>query len=373
MPALERLQASDCANPEIDVFTKVGGVSTDVFLLEYIIEEDVTNPGTPIQVFPPSGRATVSQTLCPTGEKITTGRYVALYTPPVTEPIGTHIVRWFFKLTATSPEQTFSEEFQVLAVASGSSPPGYCSVAQIRAEGVPATGPGGKTDLELIALIELATAWIDRITGRWFEPRSKILLLDGTGAGGLLLGPPIISVSKIRLLGVDLSGTIPEVSLEGIRIYNRHLTQGLLDPDDRESPKIEFVVFDERLETFPQSTGQLTRFEATRWPEGTQNIEVTGIFGYTDDDGSSVGRTPLLIERACAMLVIRNLPLLTDSDAMEDALNTGRVLKHKTRDQEITFADPTKMGSQGIGNFTGDPQIDLILASYMRPPQLGAA
>lgn len=369
MPSLERLQASDCANPAIDIFTKVNGVLTDVFLLEYVIEEDVTNPGTPIQVFPPSGRATVSQTLCPTGEKISTGHYVALFTPPITEPIGNHVVRWFFKLTATAPEQTFSEEFQVLAVATGSSPPGYCTVAQIRAQGVTVAQ---KSDLEVIALIELATAYIDKFTGRWFDPRSKVLLLDGTGARKLLLGPPIISISKIRLIGVDTSGAVPEVALDGVRIYNRHLTQGLLDPDDRESPKIEFLVFDERFETFPTNTVP-SAFDLTRWPEGTQNVEVTGIFGYTDDDGSAVGRTPLLIERACAMLVIRNLPLLTDADGLQDAQNASRVLEYKTRDQTIKYADPSKLGSRGVGAFTGDPAIDTILAGYVRPPHLGAA
>ena len=31
------------------------------------------------------------------------------------------------------------------------------------------------------------------------------------------------------------------------------------------------------------------------FPKGTQNIQVTGVFGYTDYDGSTIGRTPILI------------------------------------------------------------------------------
>ena len=50
MPTLARNQASDCANPEIDIFFDVGGVATDVDSLEFIIFEDVTTPGTPIPI-----------------------------------------------------------------------------------------------------------------------------------------------------------------------------------------------------------------------------------------------------------------------------------------------------------------------------------
>lgn len=373
MPALARGQASDCANPELDVFFKVNGILTDVFSLEYVIEEDVTTPGTPIQVFPASGRATSDvSALCPTGDKISTGNYVALYTPVLSEPIGTHKLRWFFKLTASSPEQTFSEEFEVLPEASASSGDGYCTVGELRGLGVPSTGVGAKTDAQLQFLIQRASRLIDLYTGRYFSPRTLTIRLNGTGRHGLLLGDPIISISSIKLIGDDLLPTVSEIELDDVRIYNRHLSQNLINPDDRENPLIEFLVFDERHETFGlQSAHNL--FHPHRWPEGTQNVEVSGIFGYTEFDGSATGRTPDLISMVTCLMVIRDLPSpFLNPDKREDARNRWRVKRLKTRDQEIEYISAEKLGSRAVGFFTGDPEIDKIIAAFVRPPNFGA-
>lgn len=370
MPALARLQASDCDNPELDIFTRVNGVLTDVYSLEFVIEEDVTTPGTPIQVYPLSGRQTVDLALCPTGDKLSTGRYVAEWTPGVAEPIGTHIVRWFFQLTAASPEQSFCEEFEVLPEVTASTTTGYTTIAELRAEGVTVAQAD---DARLQVLIGRATNMIDHYTGRWFEPRSKVFMLDGTGAGGLLLGPPIISISQVRLLARDVGPSVLDVDLADVRIYNRHLTQELLDPDDRQNPKLEFLTFDERYE---RSTlvwgGARDLFHPVVWPRGTQNVEVTGIFGYTDPDGSPTGRTPEMISYACMLMVLRDLPGLATQRGF-DARRAFAVTEYKTRDQSIKYASPDKLGNQGVGGFTGDPTIDSILKMFRRPLALGAA
>lgn len=371
MPELARGQASDCANPALDIFTQVNGTLTDVASLEFQIFEDVTTPGTPVQVYPIAGRQAVNITdLCPVGDKISTGRYVANWTPDLAEPIGVHKICWFFKLTATSPEQTFSEEFSVLAEVTGSTSSGYCTIADLRAKGVPETGIGAKTDAELQALIAQQSAMIDLYTGRFFEPRSMVQLLDGTGRRGMLIGQPIISISRIRLIATDFSSASElDVDLGDVRIYNRHLS-GLSIPDDRENPRIEFLEYDRRHESLGR--GDLHGiFHPHRWPEGTQNVEITGIFGYTEHDGSPTGRTPPAIGMACCMMVIRNLASPLDPDYF-DTVNGWRVTELKTRDQTIKWASPDKLGSRGIGAFTGDPTIDNILAAYVRPPTMGA-
>lgn len=372
MPELSRGQASDCANPVLDIFTQVNGVPTDVYSLEFQIFEDVTTPGTPIQVYPLAGRQTVDvATMCPGGDKISTGRYVAKWTPDLTEPIGIHKVCWFFKLTASSPEQSFSEEFSVLPEVVGSTSTGYCTVADLRAKGVPDTGIGAKTDSELQEMIAQQSQLIDLYTGRFFEPRSLVMRIDGTGRRGLLLGHPIISISQIRLVSSDFfSSSDQNVDLSDVRIYNRHLS-GLVDPDDREDPKVSFLEFDRRHESIGGNYAA-SFFHPSRWPEGTQNVEITGIFGYTDNDGSPTGRTPSPIAAICCLMVIRNLASPLDPDYY-DAQNAWRLTELKTRDQTIKWADPSKFGSAGVGGFTGDPQIDTILMAYVRPPQLGAA
>lgn len=366
MPALARGQASNCSNPELDLFTKVNGVLTDVDTLEFIIFDEVTTPGTPIQTYPPSGRASVDvDNLCPTGQKISTGRFVAIWTPPLTQAIGTHSIQWFFKLTASSPEQTFTEEFEVLPEVTGGATDGYCSVQKLRDAGVTVAQA---SDAQLQQKISLASKWIDKLTGRFFEPRTKTIRVDGTGARGLLLGDPIISISEIKLISDDSIVTNP-IDLNDVRIYNRHMTQGLFDPDDRESPKIEFLMFDERHEHLPVHVHEV--FHPHRWPKGTQNVEITGVFGYTDPDGTTNGQTPDLICEACTLMVIRFF-LSTPAEGASDDANAWRVTEYKTRDQTIKFADPAKLGSAGVGAFTGDPQIDRILAMYARPPALGA-
>lgn len=251
---------------------------------------------------------------------------------------------------------------------------GYCTVQDLRDQGVPSSGVGAKTDAELQVLIARASRMVDFYTGRFFEPRSLVLRLDGTGRRGLLLGHPIVSVSGIRLVAQDfLTASDIEVDLADVRVYNRHLS-GLLAPDDRENPRIEFLEFDHRFETLPLA-GRDTHgvFTPQRWPEGTQNVEVTGIFGYTDPDGSPTGQTPDLIARATCLIVLRRLLASELGGDAFDNQNAWRLTELRTRDQTIKWADPSRLGSRGIGAFTGDPEIDSILAGFVRSPELGAA
>lgn len=375
MASIERLQTSDCATPILDVFFRLSGVLIDVAMLEFVILEDVTNPGTPIQTFPGAGRVTVDLTDCPGGDKLSTGRYVAEWTVPGGEIVGTHIIRWFFKETPTSPERQFEEEFSVNDVAIPIASVGYCTVADLRAAGVPSTGLNGKTDAELDTLITAASGLVDRFTGRFFEPRALTVRLDGSGRHGLLVGDPIISITSITLISDDFVSN-QTIDLADVRIYNRHLTQRLTNPDDRENPRIEFLEFDRRHESLGGINGDSAHhlFHPHRWPEGTQNVELVGTFGYTDFSGAGPdGVTPDAIARATCLLVLRFLaPAFSDPDKRSDLLNAWRVTEYKTRDQTIKYADPSKLGGRGVGAFTGDPEIDTVLSLYSRPPMFGS-
>lgn len=370
MPTLARNQASDCANPELDIFFDVGGVATDVDSLEFQIFEDVTTPGTLNQVYPVMGRATVDLADCPAGDKLATGRYVAEYTPDLSEPVGNHVIRWFFRISAGSPEQSFDEEFTVTLEGAASSANGYTTVAALREEGVTVSMA---SDTRLQTLIERVSHQIDLFTGRFFEPRSLTLRVDGHGSHILQLEHPIISIDDVAVLEVDpFASPNATLDIDDLVIYNRHLSQGLLDPDDRENPRIEFFSSEYR---YRDAYGASANFILNRFPQGAQNIEVDGVFGYTEPDGSPQGRTPLLIQHAANLMVIRELPLLTASDDRDDARSRGRITKIKTRDQEVNFATGASTGAphQSVGHFTGDPEIDNILASFMRPPAFGAA
>lgn len=59
-------------------------------------------------------------------------------------------------------------EFDVLAAGAGSYRSGYALVSDLRAEGVT---EADSTDVRLARLLHLVSQYVDRMTGRFFEPR----------------------------------------------------------------------------------------------------------------------------------------------------------------------------------------------------------
>jgi len=210
-------------------------------------------------------------------------------------------------------------------------------------------------------LIEQAEAMIEEATGRWFYARQMKLRVDGSGERIQPLRAPIIQLDACRTLAVDDPyEVILEADLGGIRVYNRHLTEGLTGiDDDREAPRLEWN----------NSEGWFYN--------GRQNIELEGWFGYTqlgriDPAGETTpgsqkplhkGRTPPLIKRAGLLLVARYLPLPSDPGALDDALRSGSIEQITTRDQSIKYSASAVVA----GSTSGDSEIDRILAMYRAP------
>lgn len=361
MATLTPGQTSDCSAPELDVFTTVNGTKVDVAELEFIIFEDVTTPGTPIQVFPVAGRAAADVAPCPAGHRLALGHYVAEWTVPGSELLGSHQIQWFIKLTPTSTEVTFTEEFAVVAVVPVGViglPDDYCSVQDIRDEGVT---PALADDAKVGRLITVASRYIDFYTGRFFSPRALKFKLDGRGHPALFFHHPVIAINSVT---IELTpGTVDplDVDLLDLSIYNRHVREGLLDPDDRENPKIEFFRSNEDIIRAAPGSAFL------QFPMGRQNIEVDGMFGYTDYDGTALGVTPALICEVCKRITIRILPL----KIKQSLSGSGAIWKMVTRDQRVEFGEPSRLAIQGA--FTGDPEIDQVLAGFRRPAHIGVA
>ncbi len=103
------------------------------------------------------------------------------------------------------------------------------------------------------------------------------------------------------------------------------------------------------------------------FPAGVQNVTVRGVWGYTDFDGSPLGKTPDLIAHASKLLTMRELPGMANIAERDDARNRHRITSERTRDQSYTrSADPETP-------FTGDRAIDDILLLYRAPLRLGSA
>jgi len=356
MTAIAIGQSSSCAAPVLDLWTQVSGILVNVFELKYQIF-NVIDPDTPVQVFPVTlgEKATVLVDIdCPAGDRLSTGHYVARWTVPGGTTTGTYLVRWFIKLTGSSAEQLFSEEFEILpeVVAFGTAP-GYCLVSELRSEGVTTAMA---SDSKLQSRIYLASRMIDKITGQWFEPRTRTVIQDGRGNGVLRFSVPIIAIGA-----VSAGGLVVDAST--YKVYNRHLA-GVISPDDRQDPRI--VRFEGSSNPF---------YSSPTWAAGVQNIEITGVFGYTDapDDLStpSQGITPVLINRACRLMVIRDLADLANTAARLDAQQRGRLISETTRDQSYTLAAKGASSSGAIA-LTGDDEIDLILQEFLAPIAIGS-
>jgi hypothetical protein len=370
MAVLARGQPSDGDHPVLDLFTPVGGALADVAALAFQIFDisDEAKRASPVQVYPATAgdRAPVNVTdLWPAGDKLATGHYVARWTPPASEAIGRHAVQWFVQPTGGGPETTAREEFDVLAVGSGSSPHGYALVSDLRDEGVT---DSDATDARLARLVLLASQYVDRVTGRFFEPRPMTLTVDGSGGRIQLLGHPIIAIRSVKMfVGMFAELGVLPVIPSFFRVYNRHLTQALLDPDDREDPRLEFFHWSDLLGVHATPAGHLG-LGSLVWLPGVQNVVIDGLFGYTDPDGTQVGRTPDLIRHVTKLLVMREIPKMTDLTRREERQKRWRLTGERTRDQGYNLEALRLHGS-----YTGDPEIDNVLVAYQRPAQAGAA
>lgn len=354
MPSIARGQTSNCDNPVLDVFMSVAGVLTDVSTLQYQIF-DVSDPGkltNPVQIYPAiqgEWAEVVVGELCPLGDKLSTGRYVADWQVPFDEPIGLHRIKWRFHLVPAAPEQSWTEDFDVLVQAGAESYGGYCYISDLRGEGVT---EAMADDERLAYLIDLASQYIDEVTGRFFEPRELSFDLDGPGTKTIFLNMPIVAISEVG--EVDEYGEVDAWEAIDYVVYNRHIRQRLPSPDDRENPKI-------------------AAREDLKFPKGDQNIRINGVFGYTEWDGSSQGRTPKLIRRACMLLVYRELYILADEELRDTLKNKWKITNEKTREQSISYGGLSQILSGSGSLYTGDPEIDQILTMYVRPPELGVA
>jgi len=308
------------------------------------------------------------------------GPWNEITTPATRVPLVVDVEDYLYDDTSGDPSFYYAVSYfnSTTSAESGLSDPmrgdvsGYVGIEDIRDEGF---SDSELPDERLIYGIALATSTIDRITRRFFEPRNRTFLFDGRGSqvGKFQLRIPIIALTEVK---VD-DAVVP---IDTFKVYNRHLTQGLTMPDDRDNPMVSYDLGSElEIEYL---------VDIARFLRGRQNISLAGIFGYTElgpDDavgetspGSQVplsyGETPPLIKRAAMLLTVRYAFTTADGDG-DDFSRRLAVTKVRTRDQEILWGG--MQGSMsgdggGIPGLTGDTEVDNILALYKAPPNLGA-
>ena len=194
----------------------------------------------------------------------------------------------------------------------------YCEIADVRAEGVDSTSAD---NARVAFLITLATSYIDRVTGQFFESRRKTHNLDGPGVDTLFFRVPIVELVRV-----------------------------VIDDTTSADPATDFF-FEER---------RLVRKSAV-FPRGRGNVVVEADFGCLED-----GTMPPLIKHVAVLLVIRNAPKAATEEAV-DARRQGMIVSEKIRDYSYQLSDLAQRGGP-----TGDPEIDGILEMYAAPPAIGA-
>lgn len=194
----------------------------------------------------------------------------------------------------------------------------YCTLADVRAEGVDNT----ISDTRIMSTIERATAYIDAMTGQWFESRPRLFVLDATG--GVVLPLPLCPI------------TITSVTVEG----TAWSADAYVMDSDPGNPRLV-------------ATGG-------RWPYGQGTVAIDGTWGMQEG-----GQTPSLIKDTTLRLVIRELPLASDMDGQE-AKRRGRIYQESLNGFSYSVAR-----LYSAGQFTGDHEIDLVLTRYARPLRSG--
>lgn len=377
MRILKPGQVTNATNPGLVFYHQVQGALVDPFSLGFAIYDISTEEKqlAPVQVYPDPDDADMIEldTSENSADRISKGVFSASFTMPdlATEltpgvSYGQHEVRWYWRANSSDTEREAAQTFDVLDIAPPNNRPVYVLPSYMREQGVPTSGPLAVSNVRLLNAITKASEYIEMVTNRFFEPRSMAMKVDGRGSNAQLISVPIVGIDEIQYAAsrIALSDILQDVT--SYRVYNRHLS-GLVEPDDRHDPKIELY----GLRDVPLYIDLDIVF-----PRGRQNVSITGVFGYTDPDGTPFGCTPTLLQECAARLTLRNLVKLTDVGGQHDLLFATRITSERTRDQAVSYATPSGGGDSAgaaMGAFTGDPRIDHLLNFFSAPPFLGSA
>lgn len=367
MTAVARNAVLNKANPVLDVYVHRAGVLATPFTLSYQIFDVSTEAKmlAPTQVFPttPGNEQLVDLVAAKLGD----GHFAATWTVGASETYGRHRIVWYATLDDGGTEYSTSVDFDVLEGGVGNGQRGYALVSDLRDEGFTATMI---SNARAIMKIEAASRQIDRFTRQFFEARELTVRIDGARTEALTFDFPILAIKSVRF--TDYEGA---VDLSALAIYNRHVAQGLMMPDDRRNPKIEWA----HSSSIPwgQTAARIFDTTTTVWREGTANVEVAGVFGFTEpfelalstQVSAFFGRCPEAIKRAVLLMVVRDMSKLVRPEDRFEAMNRHRIKSEATRDQNYTLG-PGR--SDSGGGWTGDPEIDDIIADHLAPVRIAS-
>lgn len=362
MRGLSRGEASTATNPVLQLFTRQGEMLQDPVEGSFIIQ-DIRDPdAAPIERVASTSLNLNSIDDPSPGYKLGTGRFYIPTGATASWGFGTHRAVCTYKMVAGGRDYSQVIEFEVLnptVFPTGQSYVGYASTSGLYADGV--FSFSAMEPQTLHAQIKRVSLQLENLLNRFFEPRYLDQRISGDGRNVIHLDEAIVAIEQVATVDKELNGeTLTVYSADTYSVMNRHL-DGLLNPDDRDSPSIESIG--------QQVNGFLNRGRV--YPSGDRNISVSGVFGFTDpepnSDGVLIGETPDELAQVVGILVARQLedPTLTSPATWQP----GLIKMYKTRDQQIQF-----YGASGnvnySGGITGDSLLDQRLLRFVKPARL---
>ena len=232
---------------------------------------------------------------------------------------------------------------------------GYCTLEEVRAEGLPESVAD---DDRVLRLIEDKSREIDRATGWWFEPRTFTMILNGTDERWLHLAAPAVEITEVRWVW---QYTDPDTS--DVIDPDYYVLQSYDLPDHRYNPKLTLI----------EASGSVLAVAAgvdlSKWIAGEQNYHIDGTFGFLEDDGAGGLQTPTEIRDACIDLVLHRAPSRWSQLSGQDmgySLRSGDLRSHTVQGRSATWG-----GASSVGSTTGVSDVDRTLAKYRN--QIGVA
>lgn len=204
-------------------------------------------------------------------------------------------------------------------------------------------------------LIQQAMDLIDESTGQFFNKRDGSFPLEGRNTPLMHFPVPIIEITELRINSSD-------TTLKEGEDFDFVAFKGRQNPaDDRRNPRIKLNIGRGRSSIFTNSItsrvfiqGALTHF--------------TGSFGFLEADGS----TPLLVQRATAILVMKDINEPIGSSLSVTA-GSGPLKRLKVDLHEQEFFENSSNKESVKSTASGDAEVDRIIALYRTPIRVGGS
>jgi len=215
------------------------------------------------------------------------------------------------------------------------------------------------TNDQITEQILIWQAWIERVTGQFFDPRVLEFSFDGNGVELYQLPLAIVDIEWLKINDSETALPADEYA-----VY-----KGRQEPnDDRMNPRIKLQPYTRDIFTDPQSYRMGGDLGKRVFLRGFQNQHMKGTFGFLEPDDSP----PPLILKALRRLVLRDAQRIAEgsSPSTPSSGKAGPVIEEWTDGHKYKLADvsapPSTLDS------SGDPEVDRIMMMYRRPITMGA-